>query len=380
MTDHNKPIIYLDPASICARSALKKTDIQITSNINDASLLWLRKGYRNYYQKLKAFQYLNHFPGENNFSNKGKLTENLKLYNHLNSSTLKLSDFYQESYCLYKETEIDTFFSQMPKSDNKQNLWILKPNNLSKGRGIKILWQINDLKSLLSSQSNYTLQFDDQKPCQYIAQRYIKNPLLLNNRKSEIRIYWLIISLEPLIALIYPHGTVRLNSVAFQLAYFDNPLIHITNIYQQKKYNKETKNLRLKWSFDELDQYLLHNQITQQKCFSQEVLLPQIKQVLLYVIQATRHKLNHKTYKGSYFGLYGADFILDSHLKPWLTEIQKGPGLSWSDPIKGNIIPPALHETIQIISELSYKKRLNQNLNRLNSIQHFQYLINEADH
>ena len=49
----------------------------------------------------------------------------------------------------------------------------------------------------------------------YIVQRYIRNPLLLSGRKSEIRLYWLIANLDPLIVLLYREGTVRLNTLLF---------------------------------------------------------------------------------------------------------------------------------------------------------------------
>ncbi|MCF6765069.1 tubulin--tyrosine ligase family protein [Thiotrichales bacterium 19S3-7] len=368
--------IYLDPASSCARSALKASNMMLTPDVNCANILWLRKGYQAYYNNLRSFQWLNHFPNETNLSNKGKLTENLKQYDTVTSSDLSISEFYQESYCLYDKGEIYAFLDTISRNDT---IWILKPNTLSKGRGIKIVPKTSKFSQLLSNiKYPYQLQFDNQAPCQYIAQRYIKNPLLLNNRKSEIRIYWLITSLNPLVAFVYSQGTVRLNSEAFQLANFDNPLIHITNIYQQKKYNKNINNQRLKWSFDELDQYLYLKNITQEKNFSQSMLIPKIKQILFYVLNATKNKLNNNLLNEGYFGLYGADFILDSNLQPWLTEIQKGPGLSWSDPIKKGLIPPMLNETIQIISEIAYKKRLNQSLTNLSSIQNFQYLVNEA--
>ena len=46
--------------------------------------------------------------------------------------------------------------------------------------------------------------------------------------------YWLIASLNPLLVLMYPEGTVRLTTKKFKLSHLDDPLIHITNLYQQK--------------------------------------------------------------------------------------------------------------------------------------------------
>lgn len=68
---------------------------------------------------------------------------------------------------------------------------------------------------------------------EFVAQRYILNPLLLNGKKMEIRTYWMIASLEPFIVL-YHDGTVRLTTQDYKKDDWSNPLIHITNTAQQK--------------------------------------------------------------------------------------------------------------------------------------------------
>jgi len=50
----------------------------------------------------------------------------------------------------------------------------------------------------------------------------------------EIRTYWVIASVDPLIVL-YRDGTVRLTTQNYQHGDWENPLIHITNTKQQKK-------------------------------------------------------------------------------------------------------------------------------------------------
>jgi hypothetical protein len=78
----------------------------------------------------------------------------------------------------------------------------------------------------------------------------------LHVRKSEIRIYWLIASLRPLLVLMHREGTVRLNSQPFRLQDFENTLIHITNIHQQKIHPDYDPSLVLKWSFAEFQDHL----------------------------------------------------------------------------------------------------------------------------
>jgi len=59
---------------------------------------------------------------------------------------LSLSNFYPETYRLYDPTERGLFLQKSPAKDNPENLWLLKPDRLSRGRGIKILWDLKEIK------------------------------------------------------------------------------------------------------------------------------------------------------------------------------------------------------------------------------------------
>ena len=208
----------------------------------------MRKEYSAKYRTLDNDQLLNHIPGERSMTNKGHLTWNLKKYaNQQPPDAPSPDDFYPESYCLYRTDDCDAFFAQLPARDNPDNLWILKPTYLSSGKGIRIVWQFDELK-----QQYQTAQFPYGKDDKYIIQKYIKNPLLLNGHKSEIRIYWLIASLSPLLVFLYKEGTTKLTAQPFQLDDFDNPFIHITNVYRQKQH-PDYKSLTLKWRFSQLE-------------------------------------------------------------------------------------------------------------------------------
>src|SRR5436190_2128397 len=81
--------------------------------------------------------------------------------------------------------DCERFFSQLPPEESKENLWILKPASSSRGRGIRILWQFEELRNLYANPAKYLF---DPATNRYVIQRYIRNPLLLKGRKSEIRI------------------------------------------------------------------------------------------------------------------------------------------------------------------------------------------------
>ena len=112
-------------------------------------------------------------------------------------------------------------FSEAESTDGALNYWILKPCAMSRGRGIQL---INDITSVSYGE-------------QVVLQRYMKNPLLLNGFKFDLRIYILVTSFNPLEAFVYKEGFARISTQPFSLSPHDmtNKFVHLTNYSIQKK-------------------------------------------------------------------------------------------------------------------------------------------------
>jgi hypothetical protein len=373
----DRPVVYCDTASKNARSVFSQMDIDLVDTSRKADLLWLRRHYRYYYTHMKRHQVLNHIPGEGRIIDKGDLTQTLRVYDAtLTGSGITSADFYQESYCLYQDDDRQRFFSDKLPAADPENLWILKPGDLSKGRGIRIVWDPEQVRQVLEEPEVYG---DIESDGEYIAQRYIRNPLLLNRRKSEIRVYWLVASITPLQVLMYREGTARLNTLPFRLDDFDNQLVHITNAFQQKKHPDYDPDVELKWDWKRLDTYIADDLGLAGRGVIEEKLKPALKRYLQHVSFAAREALATPPKRGNSFALFGADFILDDELKPWLTEVQLGPGLSHDDPIKAKIIPPMLSEALHIALEVNARREDGRSLASLDAVDGFEWVINEAE-
>ena len=63
---------------------------------------------------------------------------------------------------------------QFPQTEMNgfRNIWIIKPSGLSRGRGIKCADDLDDILNRVKSGAN-----------QFIIQKYIENPLIINKRK-----------------------------------------------------------------------------------------------------------------------------------------------------------------------------------------------------
>ena len=371
-----KPTIYCERRPKYARAIFSTLDAHLTHDPGSADLIWVRTDYHELHDTLRPDQLLNHIPGQGAMVDKGRLQESLAAYDAACTSGPTSKDFYPETHCLYIDSDRKRFLAGLPKQDSPRNLWIFKPTELSRGRGVMVLWRLGNLRKLYRHPDREHGRLQELLHSKYIAQRYLRDLLLLEGRKSEIRVYWLIACRDPLLVLLYPHGTVRLTTQPYKVGEFDNPLVHLTNVYQQKHHPEYDPELRLKWDFDELQTYLTRERGATPPDYIERELRAKLKTCLAIVVRAVAEQLRSTPGRGLHFGLYGADFILDNQLGPWLTEVQIAPGLSFDDAIKRAIIPDMLREAIQIVLEIQRKKRRREPLTPINSIQSFEWVIN----
>lgn len=361
--------LYCDSASTNAKKVFESR-YNIIDEADSANLLWIRKGYRKFYNNLDEFQLINHLPNEKSIVNKGRVLEVLRNYEGQNLESgegfTPMSQFIKRTYRLYDVAEREQFVEYYNREVG-DNIWILKPTSLSRGRGMKIIANRADFDQYFGQKS----VIDERK---YIAQKYISNVLLLNDRKSEIRVYWLIASLDPLRVYFYPEGSVRLCTAPYKLDDFENTSIHIANTFQQKK-DLSYDESKVKWSFADLDRYLLSTGVVNQEDYMNDVLLPKVKASLRQVVRAAAADLREQPKNGLFFGFYGTDFIIDDNLVPWLEDIQIGPGLAYKNEIKKKYLPKMLLEAAAIMLEIQDRKSKNQPLDNLLAQKEFEQLL-----
>ena len=106
------------------------------------------------------------------------------------------------------------------------NVWIIKPAHSSRGRGIFLMSDLNDLPNFQQSSSK-----DDV----FVVSKYISNPLLINGFKFDLRIYVLVTSTDPLKIYIYNEGLVRFASEPYKQGKKNSKYSHLTNYSINKK-------------------------------------------------------------------------------------------------------------------------------------------------
>ncbi len=151
--------------------------------------------------------------------------------------------------------------------------------------------------------------------------------------------------------------------------------MHVTNVFQQKSHPEYDPSVVLKWSFSDWENYLVRDLKLAPENYIEGHLKPQLKRMLSFVSDAAASSLAQCPANGLFFGLFGADIIFDDTLHPWLTEIQKGPGLSFDDPVKQTVIPPMLNEAVAIVLEVQRRKRDGLSLQNLDAARGFEWVI-----
>jgi len=111
-----------------------------------------------------------------------------------------------------------------------QNLWVLKPTGLNRGRGITIFNTLDKLKAILKSQE-FNIKNDIRT---FVIQKYIERPSLIHERKFDIRI-WVLITHE-LKIYFFKEGYLRTSSEIFSIdkSVIGDKNIHLTNNAIQK--------------------------------------------------------------------------------------------------------------------------------------------------
>jgi tubulin polyglutamylase TTLL5 len=262
----------------------------------------------NVFDTLSPTQTINHIPGNS------ALTIKSSLYDTLEEASQRLQgtdeadryDFYPETFLMPQ----DYFSYQEQAARHPDWLWIQKPKNLSRGRGIEVV------------KHPANVPHDDE----WLIQRYLSDPHLYDGCKYVLRCYVLITSVEPLRFYWYQEGFCKLASEEYSMDDLDNVYQHLTNP-DINEANSEKESPVTFYSFEQYREWLESLGHDSGKIFRQ------LKEVITLTVIAAREKIRHKYQSDEAiapgcYELIGLDCMLDNDLKPWVLECNLSPSLS----------------------------------------------------
>lgn len=107
-----------------------------------------------------------------------------------------------------------------------KNIWILKPGYKSRGRDIALFNRLDDIRSSTANSQ-----------C-WVIQKYIENPLIIQNKKFDIRQWVFITDFDCLKVYIYNECYLRFSVEDWSISDIDNLYIHLTNNCISRKSKK----------------------------------------------------------------------------------------------------------------------------------------------
>ena len=255
------------------------------------------------------------------------------------------------------------------------NLWILKPTGLNRGRGIHVFQSMDSLKELIKAYlPKKKIIKKDQKGADdkgeatvitesketkesiettFIIQKYIEMPLLIHNRKFDIRM-WVLVTSE-LDCYLFKEGYIRTSSAPFaiNLDDVDNKFVHLTNNAIQKfgkDYGKFEDGNQM--SFGQFQEYIETEYASKNVSLYRD-LLPQIKVLVKKSMLATKKKLNSENRRNT-FELFGYDFIIDSDFNVWLIEVNTNPCLEESSALLKMLLPRMVDDALKLTVDVAF--------------------------
>jgi len=231
----------------------------------------------------------------------------------------------------------------------------VKPSNSSRGRGIHIIDDINDLN------------VDELS----IISRYVTNPLLINGYKFDLRIYVVVTCYEPLRIYVYKEGLARFASETYTAKFNkNNKYMHLTNYSINKKNehfvqneSAENDDFGFKWSLSAFCKHLETVGINMSLLWSRifDVLIKTLACGEHYVLQAMKKNQMHRQ---NCYEVFGFDILLDSDLKPWLVEVNLSPSLSSDSPLDLTIKSHLILDTFNMIQVKRFDRK-KESLNKI---------------
>ena len=115
--------------------------------------------------------------------------------------------FLPQSFRTWVETDRERFLEA--SETLKHMTWIVKIPHRDGGKEYR--WLLRIAKKLISQNPVETRKLWCVEAKKWLLiQRYVKNIMLYNGRKFDLRIYWAILSVDPLI-VVYHDGTLRVS-------------------------------------------------------------------------------------------------------------------------------------------------------------------------
>lgn len=350
----------------------------------DCNVIWVDRSFANdkRFVSIQPWQRINHFPGMTNICRKVRLAQSLEL---MKKRFPKEYSFFPTTYVLPLHLAA---FRSLFQNGQSMSTFIIKPDGSAQGKGIFLTKRIEDVENLSTI-------------C--VAQQYIRNPLLIERKKFDLRIYVLVTSCCPLRIYLFRDGLVRLCTEEYKQPNEKNirqQCMHLTNYSINKrsdKYerdeeeslpsntgNKRTISWLLDWLKNERGEAVvseLWEKIGDICAMTILSILPTLRREYDSVFGKTRLQTpqsanssssgssssNLPYEKSRCFEVLGVDIMIDTKLNPILIEVNHLPSWGTDSPIDEFVKSRVITQALSVINVKSHEKRAYERARRKQS-------------
>ena len=221
------------------------------------------------------------------------------------------------------------------------NIWIVKPSRLSRGRGIVCY---KNLVEILDRTRQGGL---------WVVQKYIENPLIIHKRKFDIRQWVLVTDWNPLTVWFYEECYLRFGALEYDTSNIENRYIHLTNNSVTKYCKVEEEIEGNMWSSTEFEEYLKKENPRDDNVFQNRIKPSMKKIVYSSLLSAQKYMEPNK----NAFELYGYDFMVDDDYNAWLIEVNCSPAMDYSTKITERLVKMVLEDTAKVLVDSNMGKK-----------------------
>ena len=216
--------------------------------------------------------------------------------------------------------------------DKKDWVWILKPSVTNKGMNIAVVDAWEGVLDYLE---------DEPDIREWVLQRYIEKPLLVNGYKFHLRVY--VLCVGALRVYVFERILMLLAAHKYDLYDFDDVYKHLTNTARSAEdiAFKEEDFVKV---LDDLPAYLCKERPRQYQNVEQAEdatakIRAQIRDITADLFAAYENEYTIFAPMSNCFELYGLDFMVDCNMKVSLLEVNPGPDVKQTgDRLRGVIV------------------------------------------
>ena len=202
-----------------------------------------------------------------------------------------------------------------------------------------------------------------------------KNPLVIYNKKFDIRQWVLVTDLSPLKIWLFDTPYIRFSAEKFNINDFKNIFSQLTNNSIAKHSDQFNNEINIEGDMWEIDQFKLYLINNYGKDYWNEI-QEKIKKIVIYSLFSAKHKIIQRKNTHEVFGY---DIMVDDKLNVYLIEINASPDWSYSTKVTEKLVKIASQDLIKVVIDYAEEQLKDEKDRKTIDTGRFKLVFNSND-